>query len=63
MALVESTKRFFQESKQELKRVNWPDRQTTIRYTVFVIGLSLALAVFLGVIDYALLAVLKATVL
>ena len=63
MAFMASTTKFFQESKQELKRVNWPDRQTTVRYTLFVIGLSLALAVFLGVLDYAFLTALQATVL
>ena len=63
MAFIESTKKFLEESKHELKRVNWPDRQTTVRYTVFVIGLSLALAVFLGIIDFAFLTALKSTIL
>jgi len=43
---------FFAESRQEFKRVNWPDRATTIRYTGFVIALTLGLAVFLGLLDF-----------
>jgi len=42
---------YISESKQELKRVNWPTRQETIRLTLIVIGVSLAVAVFLGVLD------------
>jgi preprotein translocase SecE subunit len=54
---------FLRESKQEFKRVNWPDRPTTVRYTLFVIGLSLGLSLFLGVLDFAFLEILKATLL
>ena len=54
---------FFKESRQELKHVNWPTRQETVRYTLFVIGLSLATAVFLGVLDFIFLKLLKAFVI
>ncbi len=50
---------FLQESRQELKRVNWPSRQDTIRYTLFVIALSLAIALFLGILDYIFVGILK----
>ncbi len=50
---------FLKESKQELRHVNWPTRQETIRYTVFVIGLSLALAIFLGFLDFVFLQTLN----
>ena len=42
---------YFQESRLEFKRVNWPTRQETIRLTGMVIALSLVFAVFLGVLD------------
>ncbi|MEK7635908.1 MAG: preprotein translocase subunit SecE [Patescibacteria group bacterium] len=45
---------YIQESRQELKKVNWPSRQETIRLTVVVIGLSIGLAIFLGAIDFIL---------
>lgn len=42
---------YFQESRLEFKRVNWPTRQETIRLTVMVIVFSLMFSVFLGVLD------------
>ena len=44
---------YFQESRLEFKRVNWPTRQETIRLTVMVIVFSLMFSVFLGVLDIA----------
>jgi preprotein translocase subunit SecE len=43
---------FFKEVKAELKKVTWPTRQETIKYTLIVIGISLGVALFLGVSDY-----------
>lgn len=43
---------FIKEARGELKKVNWPTRAQTIRYTGMVIGVSIAVAVFLGVLDY-----------
>lgn len=57
--MIEKTKTFLQESKQELKRVNWPTKEETMRYTLFVIGFSLAFAAFLGIFDFGFLEVLK----
>lgn len=45
------TKTFFQESMEELRRVNWPSRQETVQLTGVVIFVSVAIAVFLGVLD------------
>ena len=50
---------FLKESRQELKRVNWPSRQETIRLTLIVVGMSLVVAMFLGIIDFGLAEVLK----
>lgn len=54
---------FLQESKQELKRVNWPTREETTRYTLFVIFFSLGIAAVLGFLDYAFLQILQKVVL
>lgn len=43
---------FLREVRIELKRVTWPTRQQTIKYTLIVIGLSLAVAAFLGGLDF-----------
>jgi len=49
---------FLKEVKLELKKVNWPTRQETLRYTLIVIGVSLGVAILLGGIDY-ILAILR----
>lgn len=46
---------FLQESRQELKRVNWPTRAETVRYTLFVVGFSIGIAILLGIIDFIFL--------
>lgn len=61
--MFEKFKIFLQDSRQELKRVNWPSRQDTIRYTLFVIGLSIGLALFLGFLDFAYIKILQKFVL
>ena len=43
---------------QEFKRINWPTRQETIRYTIFVIGFSVIMALLLGLFDFAFLSLL-----
>ena len=43
---------FLKEVRLEMKKVNWPTRQQTIRYTLIVIGVSLAVAAFLGALDF-----------
>lgn len=45
-------KNFFEESRQELRHVNWPTRQEAIRLTGIVIGISVGISVFLGFFDY-----------
>lgn len=44
-------KSYLVESYSELKKVNWPTRQETLRLTLIVIGFSLGVAVFLGLLD------------
>lgn len=43
---------FFQETKAELKKVTWPTKKETMRHTGMVIIISLALAAFIGLVDY-----------
>ena len=42
---------FLKEVKLEMKKVNWPTRQETIKYTLIVIGVSVAVAIYLGGLD------------
>jgi len=43
---------FVKEAKIELSKVTWLTKQQTLRYTLLVIVISLAVAAFLGTLDY-----------
>jgi preprotein translocase subunit SecE len=43
---------FLKEVRLEIKKVNWPTRKETLRYTLIVIGVCVAVAAFLGGFDY-----------
>ena len=43
---------FLKEVRAELKRVTWLSRKEATKHTIMVIGLSLAVAVFLGGLDF-----------
>lgn len=45
---------FFKGVIEELKKVIWPSREQTIRYTVLVIVIAVAVGIFLGALDYIL---------
>lgn len=47
---------FLNEVKEELGKVAWPGREQTIRYTVLVIIVAVAVGLFLGGLDYILTA-------
>jgi len=38
----------------ELKKVSWPSRKDTIRLTLIVIGVSLIIGLYVGIIDVLL---------
>lgn len=46
-------------AKEELTKVVWPSRQTTINHTLVVILISVIVAVFLGAADYGLSKILE----
>jgi len=46
--------RYLRESREELKKVTWPTQKETTKYSLIVIGLCLALAVFFGGLDWIL---------
>jgi preprotein translocase subunit SecE len=43
---------FLKEVRKEIKKINWPTKKETIRYTAVVVGISLAVAMFLGGLDF-----------
>lgn len=52
MSLVAKIADYFKTSKVELKKVMWPTRKETTRYTIIVVGLCLAVAAFFGALDF-----------
>ena len=45
---------YFKGAKEELSKVIWPSRKTTINHSLMVIGVSVAVAIFLGIVDLGL---------
>ncbi len=43
---------YLKDVRAEMKHVSWPTRSQTIIYTIVVIAISLATAVYLGLFDY-----------
>ncbi len=42
---------FLKEVRLEMKKVNWPTREQTIKHTLIVIGVCVVVAAFLGGLD------------
>ncbi|MDP2946101.1 MAG: preprotein translocase subunit SecE [bacterium] len=52
MNYLERIKNYFKEVKIEMSKVKWPTKNQTVNYTLVVIGVSVAVAAFLGTLDY-----------
>lgn len=61
--MFERIRTFFTEARTEIRHVNWPTRNETIRLTAIVVGLSLVLALILGAFDYLFTYLLRLFVL
>jgi preprotein translocase subunit SecE len=44
--------RYLRETRAELKKVSWPTRDEALRLTYIVLGVTVAFAVFLGMLDW-----------
>jgi preprotein translocase subunit SecE len=56
----EGLRRFIRETMAEIRKVIWPDRETTRNLTLLVIALSLILGLLLGGIDFILFELFEA---
>lgn len=43
---------YLKDTKAEMNHVSWPTKKQTIIYTAIVIGVSVFVAIYLGVFDY-----------
>ena len=53
-------RKFVRETMAEIKKVNWPDRDTTRNLTLVVVAVSVALGLLLGGLDYVLYQIFEA---
>lgn len=51
---LDQIKRWWQDTVAELKKVTWPDRETTKNLTLVVIAISVVLGALLGAIDWVM---------
>jgi preprotein translocase subunit SecE len=52
--MIEKVRTFLQESLAEMKKVTWPDRKTTAASTAVVLGVSVIVGIYLGLLDVVL---------
>ena len=57
---TEGVRRLYRDTLAEMKKINWPDRETTKNLTIVVIGISVVLGILLGGIDFLLQALFEA---
>ena len=55
---TERLRGLYQETMSEMKKINWPDQETTRNLTIVVIGISVALGILLGGVDFLLVKLL-----
>ena len=50
---------YFKEVRAEMKHVSWPTRRMVVVYTAVVIGISIGVAIYLGLLDYVFAELIK----
>ena len=43
---------YFREVGRELKKVTWPTKNQTVEMTILVVGVSLIIGAYIGILDY-----------
>ena len=54
---------FLKEVRMEMKKVNWPTRQEVIKYTLIILGVCVAVAIYLGGLDVLFSALIEKLIL
>jgi preprotein translocase subunit SecE len=44
--------KYFKETRAELRKVSWPSRKDAVNLTIIVMSVTIAMAAFLGVVDF-----------
>jgi preprotein translocase subunit SecE len=53
---------YIREVRAELSHVSWPTPRQSVVYTIIVVGISIVVSAYLGVLDYAFELILKKVV-
>ena len=59
VAKIKELIQFFKDSKEELKKVTWPDREEVTSYTVVVVVALVIFSIFLWLVDTGLMALIR----
>jgi preprotein translocase subunit SecE len=59
VSLLDNARRGLRDTRSELRKVTWPTREQVTRMTTVVAAASLAMGVFLGLVDYIFETILK----
>ena len=59
MSQVNKLVQYIKDSRNEIKKVTWPTKKEIKQHTILVITISLAVAAFLGLVDYILSQVIE----
>lgn len=51
---MNTLKNYLVDAIHEMRKVTWPTKQQTINYSLVVIGLSIGMGIFFGILDYLL---------
>ncbi len=46
--------KFFAGVKAELKKISWPNRQSTLKQSLVVVAISIVLGIIIAVLDYVI---------
>jgi preprotein translocase subunit SecE len=60
VAKVRELIQFFKDSREELRKVTWPDRDEVTSFTVVVVVSLVVFSLFLWLVDSGLMAIIKA---
>lgn len=55
---IDQLKGTYKDTVSEMKKITWPDQETTRNLTIVVIGISVFLGILLGGVDYLLVQLL-----
>ncbi len=61
-AFPQKTLAYLRQAREELNKVSWPSRETTIRYTGIVVVGSILVAAIIGAFDLILVRVLESLI-